>query len=280
MMVREELQRASHLLKNAGIDTAALDARLLLQYLLGVSREALALQPDRLLTSAQAAQFEALMARRIAREPISQILGKREFWGLEFAVTQDTLTPRPDTETLITALLAHQPNRSTPLNILDLGTGTGCLLLSALSEYPLSSGLGVDLSEAALAVARRNAEALGLKNRAIFKKSDWNSQINGVWDVVLGNPPYIPTEEIPQLLPEVADYEPVLALDGGDDGLHCYRTITRFLPRILAGEGVALLEVGAGQAGDVVEMAITQGLKIAQVAKDLAGIERCVVIKK
>lgn len=266
-------------LSRAGVENPALDARLLLQHVLGVSREALLANAPRL-TEVQQAQLDTLVARRVAREPMAQILGRREFWGLEFKVTSDTLDPRPDSETLIESLLQCKPNRGQPIDILDLGTGTGCLLLAALSEYPQASGLGVDMSDKALEVANENARALGLENRTIFKKSDWNSQINGVWDVVLGNPPYIPTEEIPRLAPEVAGYEPHSALDGGSDGLQCYRAITRFLPEILAEDGVALLEVGAGQAQDVASLARAAGLRIKAIACDLAGIERCVVMVK
>lgn len=274
------LAQAIQKLKDAGIESAALDARLLLQSVLGVTREQLLLDANRPMRSAEKAIFDALLARRAAHEPMSQILGKREFWGLEFTVTGDTLDPRPDSETIISALLKHQPLRSKPLKIVDFGTGTGCLLLSALSEYPLATGLGVDISEKTLAVARGNAKQLKLENRAEFKKSDWNCEINGVWDVVISNPPYIPSEEIPRLAPEVAHFEPKLALDGGVDGLDCYRAITQFLPDVLAENGIALLEVGAGQAADVGQLARSQGLKVADILNDLAGIERCVVVRK
>jgi release factor glutamine methyltransferase len=274
------LQDVVRKLQEAGIETARLDARLLLQSVLGVTREQLLIEAGRELRSAEKQQFEALVQRRLNREPMSQILGTREFWGLEFEVTKDTLAPRPDSETIIASLLVYKPNRSQPLSMLDLGTGTGCLLLSALSEYPQATGLGVDISEEALVVAEKNAQRLGLENRVEFKKSYWNSKINGVWDVVISNPPYIPTEEIPQLSPEVATYEPILALDGGGDGLDCYRAITSFLPSILAENGIALLEVGAGQANDVAALVSGQGLKVAQVAYDLAGIARCIIIQK
>ena len=264
----------------AGIETAMLDAQLLLSHVLGISREELLMGQGGELSQAQQHAFDALVARRLAREPVAQILGKKEFWGLNFEVTADTLMPRPDSETLISTLLGNQPFRSKPLKMLDLGTGTGCLLLSALSEFPAAAGLGVDVSEAALSVAKRNALALGMQNRADFKKSDWICEINGVWDVVISNPPYIPTEEIPRLAPEVAHHEPRLALDGGSDGLSCYRAIVGFLPKILASGGIALLEVGKGQADAVAHLAEETGLQIASVATDLAGVARCVVIKK
>ena len=263
----------------AGIDTPQLDAQLLMAHVLGITREALLMRGQgEVMTPAQTVAFEALVARRLAREPMAQILGKKEFWGLDFEVTKDTLMPRPDSETLIESLLSTIDHR--PSTILDLGTGTGCLLLSALKEFPQARGLGVDISEAALKVARRNAAALGLENRAEFKKSDWTSEINAVWDVVISNPPYIPEEEIPHLAPEVARYEPRLALDGGRDGLDCYRTITRFLPNILAKNGVCVLEVGAGQADAVASLAVAKGLYVAEIRADLAGIPRCIVITR
>ncbi len=274
------LQAAIEVLQAAGIASARLDAQLLLAHVLGITREALLLERTHILTRKQQQEFDALLARRAAREPIAHILGKKEFWGLEFAVTPATLVPRPDSETLITALLAHMPQRGSKLRVLDLGSGTGCLLLAALSEYPQATGLGVDINPEAIDVARGNAKALGLINRAEFKKSDWNSEVNGVWDVVLSNPPYIPTKDICGLSPDVADYEPRLALDGGSSGLDCYRAITGFLPTIMAENGVALLEVGVGQAADVAMLATLQGLKVVQVACDLAGIERCVVITR
>jgi len=265
---------------DAGIESARLDAHLLLAHVLGMSREEMLMRGNISLSPQQEKQFAALAARRINREPMAHLLGAREFWGLNFKVSEKTLDPRADSETIIEALLHYKPIRSQPLKILDMGTGTGCLLLSALSEYPSAMGVGVDISDEALAVATANAEALGLKNRALFKKSDWNSEIKGVWDVVISNPPYIPTEEIPKLSPEVAMFEPKLALDGGVDGLHCYRAITRFLPEILAEDGIALLEIGIGQAKDVAGLVSANGLNVAQVACDLAGIERCIVIQK
>jgi release factor glutamine methyltransferase len=280
MIIEEALTQACRTLDRAGVESARMEARLLMRFVLNISLEALLMDGSRVLTEQDKMQFDDLVVLRAERRPMSQVLGFREFWGMNFCVTGDTLTPRPDSETLISALLQQKPQRGQALKILDLGTGTGCLLLSALSEYPQASGLGVDISDAALAIAERNAASLGLKNRALFKKSDWNSEINGVWDVILSNPPYIPTEEIPKLSPEVATYEPQAALDGGSDGLNCYLRISRFLPNILAKEGVALLEVGAGQAKDVARLVSEQGLNIADITRDLAGIERCVIIRK
>ncbi len=280
MIIETALRDACFALDRAGVESVRTDARLLMRFVLKISLETLLTEGTRELSPEQLAQFEALVAMRATHKPMAQILGGREFWGLPFKVTEHTLIPRPDSETIITALLVHKPQRAKKLRILDLGTGTGCLLLSALSEYPLSTGVGVDISEEALAVARENAQALGLSSRAEFKKSVWNYEINGVWDVILSNPPYIPTQDISGLSPDVALFEPRLALDGGSSGLDCYRAITSFLPEIMAEDGLALLEVGSGQAADVAALATASGLKVAQIFCDLAGIERTIVITK
>ena len=278
--IENALRDAARTLDRAGIESARKDARLLMRYVLKISLETLLMDSGRELTQEQQALFEALVEKRAARRPMAQILGGREFWGLPFKVNEHTLIPRPDSETMISMLLAFTRRRAEKLRLLDLGTGTGCLLLSALSEYPQATGLGVDISEEALAVARENAVALGLEKRVEFKKSDWNQEINGVWDVILSNPPYIPTADLGGLSPDVALYEPRLALDGGGSGLDCYRAITGFLPAIMAEDGLALLEVGAGQAAEVAALVTSSGLKVAQVACDLAGIERVIVITK
>lgn len=274
-----EIVKIRQALTQAGIISAALDARLLMQHVLAISHEELLGAKDITLTEAQQNKLNSLLARRIKHEPMAHLLGRREFWGMEFEVTPDTLIPRPDSETLIETLITLRPERSKPLQILDLGVGSGCLLLSALSEYPLASGLGIDRNPGTLAVASRNAVQLGLENRTKFEKCDWNNGIKGVWDVVLGNPPYIPTEEIPKLSEEVVRYEPTMALDGGEDGLDCYRAIISFLPTILAEDGCCLLEIGQRQASDVVTLVEGSNLKATHVTRDIAGIERCIVIQ-
>ncbi len=280
------LQQAVHILEKSGISSAKLDAQLLLAHVLNISREEMLLRDEITINTAQDQEFQELISRRAAFEPVSQILGKREFWGMEFLVNKHTLTPRPDSETLIETLLQIQPNRGLPLQILDLGTGSGCLLLSALSEYPQAQGTGIDISEQAIDIARKNSDLLGFSARADFKKCDWNSQINwnsqikGVWNVILCNPPYIVSDHIDQLAPDVALYEPRQALDGGNSGLECYRTIISLLPSLMAKEAVVLLESGAGQAKEIAAIAEANGLKIAGTACDLAGIERCVAIIK
>ena len=225
-----------------------------------------------------AAEFDAALARRCAREPMSHILGVREFWSLDFAVTAAVLDPRPDSETLIEAALAELPDRTRAWRILDLGTGSGCLLLALLSELPSATGLGIDASARALGVALANAARLGLAARAQFAERDWRHGIEGRFDVIVANPPYIPSGAIDALQPEVARYEPRTALDGGPDGLDAYRVILPALPRHLAEGGLAVLEVGDGQAAAVAEMAQNAGFTVT-IRRDLGARERCVVLR-
>jgi release factor glutamine methyltransferase len=281
MTIAATIHQARLRLAAAGIDTAALDARLLVAHALQLTREEMLREEARALTAIEAAAVGALIARRAAREPVSQILGKRGFWRDEFLVTQDVLTPRPESEVMIEALLALRPERERAYQMLDLGTGSGCLLLSALREYPASHGTGVDASAAALNVARANAEALQLEKRAQFLYSDWCAALtkNFRADIVLTNPPYIPAGEIATLAPEVKNYDPSLALDGGDDGLECYRKIFSQLSLYLSPHALILAEVGATQAQDVAEIGRTSGMKLSKIFPDLAGIARIVAFQ-
>jgi release factor glutamine methyltransferase len=224
-----------------------------------------------------AATFRALVARRAAHEPLALIIGRREFWSLDFAVSPATLIPRPDSETLVEAALATFAGRNPPRRVLDLGTGTGCLLLAALSEFPTAFGVGVDRSFAAVALAARNAAMLGMASRAAFLCADWNSALDGRFDLVLSNPPYIPTAQIDGLMPEVARHEPRAALDGGADGYSAYRRLVPALARLLAPDGVAVLELGAGQALTVTGLARIAGFA-SQPHRDLSGIARALVL--
>lgn len=261
----------------AGIDSARLDARLLVAEVLGVDPTRVAMAPDLPLTADQGERLEALAARRTAREPMSHILGRRGFWTLTLKVTADTLDPRGDTETLVEAVLRRIPDRAAPLKIVDFGTGTGAILLALLSELPNARGVGVDKSPGALAVARHNAEANGLGGRAEFILSDWGGALAGRFDVIVSNPPYIPDQDINGLEPEVAAYEPRLALAGGPDGLDCYRVLIPHMARLRAPGGIAAVEVGMGQAASVASLFEASGLAVSAIERDLAGIERCVV---
>jgi release factor glutamine methyltransferase len=221
---------------------------------------------------------EPLLARRQTREPIALILGHREFWSLDFAVSPATLIPRPESETLIEAAVAEFARRPPPGRILDLGTGTGCLLLAALAEFPSAVGIGIDRSPAAAALAAHNAAMLGMADRAAFMCGDWAAALDGQFDLILCNPPYIPTADLPALMPEVARYEPQSALDGGSDGFSAYRALVPNLPHLLAPDGIAILELGAGQAETADELARDAGF-IPTLRHDLSGIARALVLK-
>jgi release factor glutamine methyltransferase len=261
-------------LQQAGIDNPSLDARLLICEALSCDRAALLAQNERILTQAETDKSEFLIARRAAHEPVGRILGRREFWGLSFALNEATLEPRPDSESLIALALTLQlPEKP---RLLDLGTGTGCLLLALLHEWPEATGLGIDLAPRAVEAAQKNAESLGLTARASFQTGDWLKDVTGSFDLILSNPPYIPTPEIAALMPEVRLFDPKAALDGGKDGLDPYRKLIPLFPRFLTPEGWALFEVGAGQAEDVVALFETHGFKNIQTQKDLGGISRCV----
>jgi release factor glutamine methyltransferase len=224
--------------------------------------------------------FRQLVSRRAAREPLSHLVGRREFWSLPFKVTADTLDPRPDSETIVEAALDCVSDRSAPLRILDLGTGTGCLLLALLSELPTASGVGVDRSVAAARVAAENAAALGLGGRAAFVVGDWGQAVTGGFDLIVSNPPYIPRDHIDGLELEVSRYEPHLALAGGEDGLSAYRAILPDVPGFLSPGGVAVLEIGADQADSVTALAQKVGLLVSPVRSDLASRDRCLVCRK
>lgn len=281
---RAALEAAARRLLSFGIglepDEARREARLLLEHSLGLAPNQLRSGEREVMPAAELERYDSLIERRRRREPVSQIMGQWEFWGLPFFVTPDTLTPRPDTETLVQAALDLAPDRSAPLRLLDLGTGTGCLLLALLHELPNATGLGIDRSAAALAVAERNAAALGLGGRARFALGDWAAGLAESFDIIVSNPPYIPQDQIPGLMPEVSRHEPRLALDGGADGLDCYRQLAPQLAARLAPGGHALLEVGQGQAAEAAAILSGAGLDPAGFRDDLGGRERCVIFNK
>jgi release factor glutamine methyltransferase len=271
------LDHAVRRLTAAGIDEPRREARLLLAAALRCDATAVIGYPERRLTAADEATLAGLLSRRAAREPAARLLGRREFWSLDFFVSPDTLVPRPDSETVIEAVLAAIPRRDAALRLLDFGTGTGCLLLALLSELPAASGIGVDLAPGAVATARKNALSLGLADRASFVVGSWGEAISGAFDVIVANPPYIVSQAIDGLAPEVARYEPRLALDGGFDGLAAYRLLAPEAARRLRPDGIAVFEVGAGQATRVAEEMRQAGLKVCGTRRDLAAIERCIV---
>ena len=263
--------------KAAGIDSARLDARILVAHALGVTAQTVFAYPERLLDAAEHARIEVLAGQREARRPIAQLIGHREFWSLDFRVTADVLDPRPDSETLVQSVLERLPDRNAGMELLDFGTGSGCLLLALLSELPQARGMGIDVSPAAVAVTRDNAERLGLAERATFRSGDWGSGLDRRVDVIVSNPPYIPDDDNASLAPEVALHEPRLALAGGTDGLQCYRAISPDLVRLLKPGGFAALEVGWDQAERVANILGEAGLVPKGFGMDLAGSRRCVL---
>ena len=265
----------------AGIENGRLDARLLVGDATGLTAEAMIAEPEAAIDDPGVmARVERLTKRRLTREPMSQILGRREFWSLSFKVTPDVLTPRPDSETLVETVLSIVPDRSARLRLLDLGVGSGCLLLSLLHSLPNARGLGVDRSERALAVARANAATLGLADRAEMRAGDWGADLPDQYDIVVSNPPYIPSDDIEGLAPEVSEHEPWLALDGGRDGLDAYRTLAGELPFLVREGGWAALEVGQGQAPAVARLLRAAGFRIERVVPDLGGIERVILARR
>ena len=275
MTAAEVLRRAIARLRVAEVADPARDARLLLVHAMGISPDRLTLHLADIPDAAQRLAYDQAIAARATRQPVSQITGDRAFYGRSFRVTPETLDPRPDTETLIEAALARPFRR-----VLDLGTGTGCILLTLLAERPEATGLAVDLSVAALDVARANAEALGLAARASFKQSDWFAAVTGDFDLIVSNPPYIAASEMPGLAPEVRDWEPRLALTPGGDGLGAYRAIAAGAMAHLREEGMILVEIGPTQAVDVSALFGGAGFSDLGVGQDIDGRDRVVQARK
>ena len=268
---------AAAALAAAGFDEPRRQTRQLIATGLGVSAAEVFAHPERSLTITEHQRIAAMLDRMLAREPLTRILGRREFWGLEFSLSADTLDPRPETETVVEAVFARRPDRCRAYRILDLGTGTGCLLLALLAEFQKASGLGIDIAPGAAVTARHNAEALGLGDRARFIVGDWSAALAGRFDIVVANPPYIASGAIPGLPQEVRAYDPHRALDGGADGLSAYRLIAAELPRLLPPDGLFAAEIGANQAKAVTELLAGAGLAVEAAVPDLAGLPRCVV---
>lgn len=270
--LRQVLDETAAALQGAGIDQARMEARRLLCWSLRCDHAAL-LMMNSFPEEARKRLADAL-SRRCLREPLALIEGETGFWSLTLGVSQDTLIPRGDSETLIEVLLDLRPDRKSVGSVLDLGTGTGCLLLAALGEYEEAFGVGVDLSLGAAQLARNNARRNGLDGRSAFMAGSWCDALHGTFDVVLSNPPYIPAGDIAGLMPEVRDHEPARALVGGMDGLDAYRLILGQMSRCLAPRGVLVLEIGQGQERDVERLAIAQGLILREARADLGGIIR------
>lgn len=273
---RRELGRR---FRDAGIDSPELDARLLVGAVLGLDLTALVAQSQAMLPHDAATQIAVLAERRLAGEPVARILGEKEFWGLRFRLSSDTLVPRPDTETVIAAALdfVRMMDADKPLRILDVGTGSGAILLALLSELTDASGIGTDIAPGALTTAKQNADALGLSARAEFAVSDYFSAVSGTFGIIISNPPYIRTADIESLSTEVRSHEPYCALDGGVDGLAAYRTLCAQSPAHLRPGGALIVEVGHGQAEAVAGLMQATGLNVVKPFRgDLAGVPRVV----
>ena len=259
--MNDPLREGAGRLRAAGIESPGLEARLLWEHANKLSLS-----------------FDSLIARRVGREPIAYIVGRKEFWSVEFEVGPGALIPRPETETLVELALRQMPDRDGSYRVLDLGTGTGCLLIASLMEYANASGIGIDRSEQALGWARRNVARHRLEDRCELVRGTW-SAVGGRFDLIFANPPYIRSGDLDALPADVRDFEPRAALDGGLDGLDAYRGIAPLLRECLRRRGAALLEIGARQHQLVREIMEAQGLNISRIAPDLAGIPRCVVVR-
>jgi release factor glutamine methyltransferase len=282
--VAETRRALARAFRTAGLDAPEADARILVGQALGLDHAGLAAAANRALAADEADAVAALAARRLAREPVARIVGSKEFWGLRFRLTPATLVPRPETETVVEAALAAIERlgaRMRTLHIADLGTGSGALLLALLSELPNADGVGSDISLEALSCARANAAALGLADRAMFVACDYGAALAGPLDLVVCNPPYLVRSEIAMLAPEVRDYDPARALDGGPDGLDGYRALAADARRLLAEDGILIVELGAGQCGAVEAIFTAAGLRLAALPhNDLSSIPRALVMQR
>ncbi len=267
----------------AGIESSPLDARVLIGHAIGLDHAELAAATAYPLTSEQRARLADMAIRRMRREPVARIIGMKEFWGLPLRINAATLVPRPETETVVETALAaidKSGSREHAMKIADLGTGSGALLLALLTELPNASGVGTDISEDTLNAARENAQRLGLGRRADFVACDFGAGLDGGFDVIVSNPPYAETQTIASLPPDVRDFDPRRALDGGPDGLAAYRAIAADTARLLKPDGLMLLEIGAGQGSAVKQLLQSRGLTVVAVVPDLAGIPRVVRVRR
>ena len=278
LTIRQALVAAGGQLREAGVDDAMLDAGLLLAHVIGGDRLTLIRDGDRDLNAEEIRAFGGLIAARAARQPVSRLLGHREFWSLDLQIDAAVLDPRPDSETIVAAALEQLPQSEGVYRIADLGTGSGCLLLALLRERPRAWGIGLDISANAIGRARENARALGLADRAHFLVGNWGDGLAPGFDMIVVNPPYIPSADIAGLAPEVRCHDPALALDGGADGLVAYRALVPDLRRLLQPNGYAVLECGYGQSSALRKIIEVGGLRLVGCHADLGGVDRCLVV--
>ncbi|PIE14753.1 MAG: protein-(glutamine-N5) methyltransferase, release factor-specific [Rhodobacterales bacterium] len=272
MIAAQVLAAAVELLQRAGVADAANDARILLAHALEIERSRLILHLDQDLPASAQARFQTSIAARCNRQPVAQIIGQRSFYGRDFFVTPDVLDPRPETELLIETALRFPFE-----TVLDLGTGSGCILLTLLAEKQHCRGVGADISAAALSICNKNAQHLGVSLRCELLQSDWFSQLSGRFDLIVSNPPYIAADEMPTLAPELRDWEPQIALSPGGDGLVAYRVLTQTAPRFLNPKGRLMVEIGHQQGADVCDLFQANGFHGITCLKDLNGHDRVVL---
>lgn len=274
------LKLAASKLSAVGIQNPNLDSKILLCHVAGIDPGSLFSKTDQELNVKTLKSFEELVQRRLLREPVSHLIGQREFWSLAFDVSADVLDPRPASETLIQAATDLVGNKEKLISALDIGTGSGCLIISLLTELPFAKGVGIDISEPALIIARRNAERNLVHNRIKFFNSFWGENLSEDFDVILCNPPYISENQRGSLEPEVCDYEPECALFGGHDGLKAFRQLAPIIYRVLKPDGFAIVECGRGQAQSVIKIFSNADLKHVETRLDLDGIERCCIFRR
>ena len=276
--VNEVLKIAIAKFKAAGVAQPINDARILLGHSLNKPNERFYGKEEEIIQSEYLDDFSSKILRRCRREPVSKIIGVKEFWSLELLVSPYVLDPRPDSETLIEAARKQFPDKNRIINILDLGTGSGCLLLAALQEWPCSYGLGIDIDSRCIEIAKVNAKRNELNGRAKFQTGNWASSLDEKFDIILCNPPYIPVNKIAKLDEEVRLYEPKIALNGGQTGLDCYVELAAQFSNLLSADGLIFLEIGFGQKKQILGIMKSNSLELIKIEKDLAQIDRCLIL--
>lgn len=278
MQLKTLLDAAISDLNDAHIPTALLDARLLLQHAANITQETVYLEPELIISKDVIAIYNQFIDRRVNHEPVAKIIGSKAFWSSDFIVNKYVLDPRPDSEVIIETAISLFPNKNDTIRVLDIGSGSGCLLLSILKEFPNATGIASDISSEALKVVKQNIELLELKDRAKCIQQNWADDLVEKFDLIVSNPPYIPSKDILNLEPDVKDYDPMLALDGGDDGLDPYRYLSKQISTLLKPEAYAILEFGCGQGESVKQIFMQQNYIINEMLFDLSSIERAIVV--
>lgn len=278
MNFKEVLTLGQEILTKAEVDNPRLDARLLMQFVTGYALEKLLINYHQNIDLEQQILFQSFIQRRAAREPLAKIISKKGFWEDDFITSKDTLDPRPDSEVIIENCLQYFPDLTQKYKILDIGLGTGCLLFTLLKIYKISLGIGTDISFNTLKIAKQNMLNLGLSRRALITQQNWVEALANKFDIIVSNPPYIKTSDISTLAPEVKNFDPLLALDGGIDGLDCYRELSKKIKYLLNENGIAILEFGQNQENEITEIFTKENYLIKNIVKDLNGINRIIIV--